>query len=52
MEEASDPSANNFWEITRMKGGKLLKELKQVKLGNVKQLLQRVKLSVPLTKLL
>ena len=35
-----------------MKGGELVKELKKAKLGNFKQLLRRLKLSVPLTKLL
>ena len=35
-----------------MKGGELIKELKQVKPGNVEQLLRRLKVSVPLNKLL
>ena len=51
-EKANDPNANDYREITRMKGDALIKELKQVKPGNVKQLLCRVKLSIPLIKLL
>ena len=31
--EAKDPNANDYREITRIKVGELIKELKQVKLG-------------------
>ena len=51
-EEASNPNANDYREIIRMKGGKLIKELKHVKSRNVKQLLRKVKFSVLWTEFL
>ena len=48
-EMAGNPNANDYIEITKMKGGELIKEIKQIKLRNVKQLLRRIELSVGLT---
>ena len=50
MEEAGNPNANDYREIIGMKKVELIKELKQVRSENGKQLLCRVKLNALLTK--
>ena len=52
IEKACNPKANDYKELPRIKMGKLIKGLKHVKPGNIRQFLHRLKISVPLTKLL
>ena len=51
-EEATNLNANDYREITRIKGGRLIEKFKVAKPGNVRPALRRVQLSIFLTNLL
>ena len=50
--KAGEPNANDYQKVQRIRGGKLVDEVKEIKLGNIKEALRHIKMGAPLSKVM